>query len=210
MLATERKVSSSTHNQALSALLFLYREVLQCELPWLNGVKRPSSPRRIPSVLTKSEVAGVLASMHGGEALLARLLYGTGMRLMEGVRLRVKDVDFDRPAQWRGTSAPPFPRAFAACAETGCGSGGHTQAGVGPHPAPQFRHAPAAIGHRHSHGAGAAWSFRCKHNHDLHTCAQGGSGRHGQPARCTCSRRLIASAHSAQAARADNQAPCIF
>ena len=96
MLATERKVSASTHNQALSALLFLYREVLQCELPWLDGVKRPSSPRRIPSVLTKDEVAGVLAYMQGGEALLARLLYGTGMRLMEGVRLRIKDVDFDR------------------------------------------------------------------------------------------------------------------
>ena len=96
MLANQRKVSSSTHNQALSALLFLYREVLQCELPWMDGIKRPSSPKRIPSVLTKDEVAGVLAQMDGETSLLARLLYGTGMRLMEGVRLRVKDVDFDR------------------------------------------------------------------------------------------------------------------
>jgi integron integrase len=96
MLATQRKVSASTHNQALSALLFLYREVLQCELPWLDGVKRPSAPKRIPSVLTRSEVAGVLAYLEGAPALLARLLYGTGMRLMEGIRLRVKDVDFDR------------------------------------------------------------------------------------------------------------------
>ncbi|MBK9626075.1 MAG: integron integrase [Rhodocyclaceae bacterium] len=96
MLATERKVSASTHNQALSALLFLYREVLGKDLPWMDGIKRPQNTRRIPSVLTKDEVAAVLTRMDGITALLARLLYGTGMRLMEGIRLRVKDVDFDR------------------------------------------------------------------------------------------------------------------
>ena len=96
MLATERKVSTSTHNQALSALLFLYREVLSMDLPWMDGINRPAAKRRIPSVLTKDEVAGLLAQMEGVTALLARLLYGTGMRLMEGIRLRVKDVDFDR------------------------------------------------------------------------------------------------------------------
>jgi integron integrase len=96
MLATERKVSASTHNQALSAVLFLYREVLDIDLPWLDGINRPAQNRRIPSVLTKDEVAGVLANMEGVTALLAQLLYGTGMRLMEGMRLRIKDVDFDR------------------------------------------------------------------------------------------------------------------
>ena len=96
MLATERRVSTSTHNQALSALLFLYREVLGIELPWMDGINRPTSKKRIPSVLTRDEVAGVLAQMDGVTALLARMLYGTGMRLMEGMRLRVKDVDFDR------------------------------------------------------------------------------------------------------------------
>ena len=95
-LATDRKVSASTHNQALSAILFLYREVLAVELPWLNGINRPAQKRRIPSVLTKDEVAGLLAQMDGQTALIARLLYGTGMRLMEGMRLRIKDVDFDR------------------------------------------------------------------------------------------------------------------
>ena len=95
-LATERKVSASTHNQALSAILFLYREVLAVELPWLNGINRPTQKRRIPSVLTKDEVAVLLAQMEGETALIARLLYGTGMRLMEGMRLRIKDVDFDR------------------------------------------------------------------------------------------------------------------
>ncbi|MBK9346842.1 MAG: integron integrase [Burkholderiales bacterium] len=96
MLATERRVSASTHNQALSALLFLYREVLVVELPWLDGVNRPAQKKRIPSVLTKEEVAGLLVHMDGQTALIARLLYGTGMRLMEGMRLRIKDVDFDR------------------------------------------------------------------------------------------------------------------
>ncbi len=96
MLAVERKVSASTHNQALSAILFLYREVLAIKLPWLDEIGRPHSKRRIPSVLTREEVAGLLAQMQGETAFLARLLYGTGMRLMEGMRLRVKDVDFDR------------------------------------------------------------------------------------------------------------------
>lgn len=96
MLAIERNVSASTHNQALSAILFLYRQVLDINLPWLNNINRPTQKRRIPSVLTKDEVAGVLANMGGPTALLARLLYGTGMRLMEGMRLRIKDVDFDR------------------------------------------------------------------------------------------------------------------
>ena len=96
MLATERQVSSSTHNQALSALLFLYREVLSINLPWLNGLNRPAQKKRIPSVLTREEVVMLFQCLEGEMALLAKLLYGTGMRLMEGLRLRIKDVDFDR------------------------------------------------------------------------------------------------------------------
>ncbi len=96
MLATQRKVSASTHNQALSALLFLYRKVLDIELPWLDNIHRPSTPKRIPSVLTKAEVAAIFAALEGQMSLIAHLLYGTGMRLMEGLRLRVKDVDFER------------------------------------------------------------------------------------------------------------------
>ena len=98
MMANERKVSASTHNQALSAILFLYREVLNIDLPWLNNIGRPHQTKRIPTVLTKDEVSSLLVQMEGTTALLARLLYGTGMRLMEGLRLRVKDVDFDRHA----------------------------------------------------------------------------------------------------------------
>lgn len=96
MLANERQVSPSTHNQALSALLFLYREVLAVDLPWLNGLNRPPQKRRIPSVLTRAEVATLFGFLDGEIALLAKLLYGSGMRLMEGLRLRIKDVDFDR------------------------------------------------------------------------------------------------------------------
>jgi integron integrase len=90
MLATERRVSASTRNQTLSALLFLYREVLAIDLPWLEGINRPAQTKRIPSVLTKEEVVGLLAQMDGQASLIARLLYGKGMRL------RIKDVDFDR------------------------------------------------------------------------------------------------------------------
>lgn len=96
MLATERRVSASTHNQALSAILFLYREVLDIDLPWLDGVNRPTQTRRIPSVLTRDEVAALFQFLNSDMRLLAQLLYGTGMRLMEGIRLRIKDVDFDR------------------------------------------------------------------------------------------------------------------
>ena len=97
MLANERRVAAATHRQALSALLFLYREVLGIDMPWLQELGRPVGKKRIPVVLTQLEVQTLLAHMGGGvTGLLARLLYGTGMRLLEGIRLRVKDVDFVR------------------------------------------------------------------------------------------------------------------
>ena len=95
-LAVEGRVAASTQNQALSALLFLYREVLGINLPWLDGVVRAKLPQRLPVVLTRQEVGGLLDRMSGLHGMMARLLYGTGMRLMECVRLRVKDVDFER------------------------------------------------------------------------------------------------------------------
>lgn len=95
-LAVVGRVSSSTQNQALSAILFLYREVLRVELPWLNDVVRAKLPQRLPMVLTRSEVRAILDRMSDDYALMGQLLYGTGMRLMECVRLRVKDVDFER------------------------------------------------------------------------------------------------------------------
>ncbi|MGN6280735.1 integron integrase [Frateuria sp.] len=95
-LAVQGGVSPNTQSQALSALLFLYREVLAVELPWLDGVVRAKRPQRVPTVLSREETVRLLAHMDGRPWLLASLLYGTGMRLMEALRLRVKDVDFDR------------------------------------------------------------------------------------------------------------------
>jgi len=95
-LAVAGKVSASTQNQAKSALLFLYREVLGIQLPWLDNVTQAKAPKRLPVVLTVSEVQSVLSRLSGTHLLIASLLYGGGMRLMEAVRLRVKDVDFSR------------------------------------------------------------------------------------------------------------------
>ena len=95
-LANDGKVSASTQNQALSAVLFLYREVLGIELPWMGNVTRAKRPRRLPAVLSVAEVQEVLARMEGRPWLIASLLYGTGLRLMECLRLRVQDVDFRR------------------------------------------------------------------------------------------------------------------
>lgn len=95
-LANDRDAAASTHNQALSALLFLYSDVLGVELPWLCDIARPKRPRRLPVVLTRQEVRDVLARIDGCPGLMATLLYGTGMRLMERARLRVKDVDLAR------------------------------------------------------------------------------------------------------------------
>ncbi len=94
-LAVKRNVSSGTQNQALSAILFLYKEVLKIELPWLDGIVRARRPSRLPVVLSSDEVARLLAAIEGTHGLMARLMYGTGMRLMEMIRLRVKDLDFE-------------------------------------------------------------------------------------------------------------------
>lgn len=100
-LAADRQVAPATHRQALSALLFLYQKVLRLEVPWLDDIGRPRPLRRLPAVLMPDEVARLLGELtridpvHG---LLGQLLYGTGLRLLEGLRLRVKDIDFGRRA----------------------------------------------------------------------------------------------------------------
>ena len=93
-LAAERKVSASTHRQALSALVFLYAKVLQHQLPWLSEIGKPRVQRRLPVVLTKEELTPIFRALDGEHKLFAQLLYGTGMRISEGLQLRVKDIDF--------------------------------------------------------------------------------------------------------------------
>ena len=95
-LASAGLVSASTQNQARSALLFLYKEVLHCDLPWLEGIESAKRPARLPVVLTEDEVRRLLIQTNGTSGLVLKLLYGTGMRVIEALRLRVKDVNFGR------------------------------------------------------------------------------------------------------------------
>lgn len=114
-LAVERDVAASTQNQALCALLFLYREVLRIDLPRIEEAVRARRSRRVPTVLTRDEVRAVMAQLTGVHALVAGLLYGGGLRLLEALRLRVKDIDFEKRTvvvrQGRATrTAPPCSR----------------------------------------------------------------------------------------------------
>ncbi|MDC0358703.1 tyrosine-type recombinase/integrase [Oligoflexia bacterium] len=95
-LAVSQKVSGSTQNQALNALVFLYRETLQREPGIFENVVRAKTPERVPVVFSRAEVASILANLHGTNRLIVALLYGTGMRLKECLRLRVKDIDFEQ------------------------------------------------------------------------------------------------------------------
>ncbi|CDS50120.1 Integron integrase IntIPac [Polaromonas sp. CG9_12] len=95
-LAVERNVSASTQNQAKAALLYLYKQIIGVDLPWLDEVVQAKTPKRLPVVLTTREVRDLLMQLNGPMWLIASLLYGTGMRLLEALRLRVKDVEFER------------------------------------------------------------------------------------------------------------------
>jgi len=95
-LATQRHVAPSTQNQAKSALLFLYRVVLNVQLPWLDEIVAAKAARKLPVVLTQTEVRALLHELHGTMGLVASLLYGTGMRMLEALRLRIKDVEYQR------------------------------------------------------------------------------------------------------------------
>ena len=94
-LAVKKRVAASTQNQALSAILFLYRDVLKKDIGWLDDVERAKRPARLPVVFTKREVNDILIRLEGTKWLMGNLLYGSGLRLMECVRLRVKDMDFE-------------------------------------------------------------------------------------------------------------------
>ena len=92
-LATQMNVAASAQNQAFSALLFLYQEVIKERLPWIDDILRAKRPAKLPVVFTQAEARAVLSNMHGIPRLMAHLLYGSGLRVMECVRLRIKDVD---------------------------------------------------------------------------------------------------------------------
>ena len=95
-LAVQGRVAAATQNQAKSALLFLYKAVLEMELPWLDDIEKAKAPKRLPVVLTQAEVQQLLGRLQGSHWLVASLLYGSGLRILEALRLRVKDIDFSR------------------------------------------------------------------------------------------------------------------
>jgi integrase len=116
-LAVEGQVWASPQNLALAALLFVYRAVLGIDLPWMSNIRRAKRPERLPNVLSRSKVKGLLAQLDGTAGLLARLLYGSGLRLMECLRLRVQDIRSQRkevlPA-WQGRQGPGDDAAASA------------------------------------------------------------------------------------------------
>jgi hypothetical protein len=118
-LAVVRKISASTQNQALAALLFLYQKVLELELPWLKDVVRAKPSRHLPVVLTHTEVRAVLARLEDEYWLIGSILYGGGLRLQEALQLRVKDVDFElrqlisAAARAAKTASPSCPRQWS-------------------------------------------------------------------------------------------------
>lgn len=119
-LAVDRTVSASTQNQALAALLFLYRHVLEEPLPWLGDLVRAQRPERLPVVLTIEEVREVIAQLEPPVKLVVQLLYGSGLRLLEALTLRIKDVDFARgqltvrDPKWKHDRATMLPAAVTA------------------------------------------------------------------------------------------------
>ena len=144
-LAVKNQVSASTQNQALAAILFLYRDVLEIKLPWLTDVVRAKRPQHLPVVLTRGEVKRVLERVSGLEWLVVSLLHGTGMRLGESVQLRVKDVDL---------APPPLSAEPAARRQARREGGRYREARELPHVQALLRDPPAGGPLRHPHRAG--------------------------------------------------------
>ncbi len=125
-LAVQGNVSAGTQNQALAALLFLYRKVLDMALPWMDSIVRAKRPRRLPTVLSRSEVERLLVRIDGTTGLIARILYGSGLRIIEAVRLRIKDIDFERgeltvrDGKGGKDRRTPLPRAIALALRDQC------------------------------------------------------------------------------------------
>ena len=138
-LAVESHVAGSTQSQALSALLFLYREVLAQELPWLDDVVRAKWTARLPVVLTRDELRAIIRQLRGVHRLMAILLYGAGLRLLEAARVRVKDVAFyaqpDHGARGKGRQRPGHAVALGRDRRPGQASGypGRTARSVALH-----------------------------------------------------------------------------
>jgi len=197
-LASEGQVSASTQTQALSALLFLYRNVVHRDVGALDDLVRARKPRRLPVVLTRDEVKGILDELDGGVWLIASLLYGSGLRLTECLRLRVQDVELARleltvhDGKGGKDRVTMLPRSLAAplCSHLARVPAIHERdlaAGWDrvelPYPAASLRDAPARRQLRHPHHPGAARPQRRAHDDALHACAEPRRARRPQSAR---------------------------
>jgi len=206
-LSGPRHVAAATQNQALSALLFLYKEVLGQPLPWLDELDRARRPVRKPTVLTRDEVRRLLEGMRGSKWLMASLLYGAGLRLRECLKLRVKDVDFgyqqvlvrdgkggkDRVTMLPASAAAPLTlhlERVKRLHERDLAHG-HGDVALPDAIARKYPRAPCEWGWkfvfpsqkrpRHPHGAGAARARGRVDHHDLHARAEQGRARGGEP-----------------------------
>ncbi len=205
-LAVEGRVAASTQNQARSALLFLYRHVLHQDLPWLHDVVRARQSKHLAVVLTRDEVRAVISKRDGAPRLMATLLYGSGLRLLECARLRVQDVDFamnqivvrdgkgakDRVTVLPAVAKEPLTQHLRRVkrqheADLAQGAGGSPRP---PRQARDTAYLPALVRHtfargraRHSHGPGAARTQRRQHDDDLYARAQPRTIRRDKPRR---------------------------
>jgi integrase len=201
-LAVEGRVAASTQNQALSALLFLYRHVLHQELPWLRDVVRARRPKHLPIVLTRDEVRAVISKLDGTPRLMAGLLYGSGLRLLECARLRVQDIDFavhqiivrdGKGAKDRVTVLPnvarepppsPSARIRPAARRARCRpAGGARQTRHSAYVPTLLRDSPARRRTRHPHGPRAAGPQRRQHHDDLYARSQSWACCRDEPCR---------------------------
>jgi integrase len=188
-LVVDGHVAASTQNQALSALRFLYREVMERPLEWID-VPWSKKPKRLPVVLTPEEVQAVMKHLTGVPRLVVPLLYGSGLRLSECLRLRVKDLDFgqkliivrdgkgikDRTTMLPQTVIPALKEHLRKKERAG-------ETSDAPHLPSCLCHTPAGKRLRHSHDPGVAWAQGRKDDHDLHACCQPGHVGRSKPAR---------------------------
>ena len=190
-LAVEKKVSASTQNQALAAILFLYQRVLERQLPWLGEIVHAKRPDRLPVVLSRDETTALLDKLSGAPWLVASLLYGAGLRLLEGLRLRVKDVDLQRRGartrrgrrvRHRPTETPsPTRKRYSTGGTAGHPESKYHQARHPTHPAALVCDASARRRLRHPNHPGVTGAQGCFHYHDLHPRSESGWPRRPQP-----------------------------
>ena len=170
-LAVNGNVSPSTQNQAMNALVFLYKKVLKHSLDGSIDAVRARKKQNIPVVLTKDEVVSLIALLKGTPQLVVKLLYGSGLRINEAIRLRVHDIEYDLKEIVVRSGKGDKDRVTTKAAAKKAGIDKRVSI---PHLSPQFRYSPFTAGDRHPYDSGASGSCGYFHHHDLHPCPPAG------------------------------------